>query len=258
MKKRILGAIIILLILLIGIIPSSFVFTLVMTGVALLGLKELIDIKYEKKEITFIKAISYLFLSFFLLNNVFYNIDIKVLIVLPILCLIMPIAFYNDKEKYNINDAFYFLGIIFFMAFSFMTIINMRSSSIYKCIYIFIISFITDTYAYIGGILIGKHITKASPRRTAEGSVFGIIMGTFIGSMYYYTVIGNVSITKIILISFILTILSEIGDLVFNSIKGYFGKKYYSNLIPGYGGILDRFDSVIFVSLGLMLITMLF
>ena len=77
---------------------------------------------------------------------------------------------------------------------TFGTIIEMRDISIYKCIYIFIISFMTDTYAYIGGMLIGKHklIPAVSPKKSVEGSIAGSLVGTAIVSSYYINVLdGN-------------------------------------------------------------------
>ena len=149
----------------------------------------------------------------------------------------------------------YVLGIVYFLGFSFGNIIYMANTSLIKCVFIFIIAFITDTYAYIGGCLVGRRkLTSISPKKTIEGSIIGTIFGTVVGGVYYYNLVPNVTFFETIVLCFVLTILSEIGDLFFSSIKRYFDKKDYSNLMPGHGGILDRFDSVIYVSLGLALI----
>ena len=254
MKKRLVGASIVVLVLA-SILISPKVFGSVISALAVLGLKELIDIKYKEVKILPIKIMSYIFLIALLLNNYIYNINIMSLIILPILGLTIPVIIYNDKEKYNINDALYFIGIIYLLAFSFGTIIYLRTIGIYKALYVFIISFATDTYAYLGGSLYGKrHFTDISPKKTIEGSLTGIILGTITGTIYYFLLVKDYSLIIIILMSFILTIISEVGDLFFSSIKRYYNKKDYSNLIPGHGGILDRFDSVIFVSLVIAII----
>ena len=220
---------------------------------AILGYRELINIKYKDKEknIEIVRFIGYISLILIVFNSIFYEIEEKLLLIIPILGLTIPIVFYNDNKKYNINDALFILGVVYFIGFAFENLIYMDKLDIHKCIFIFIIAFATDTYAYIGGMLVGKHkLTSISPKKSIEGSVIGTIMGVLIGSVYYYAFIGGISIVSIVLMCLCLSILSEIGDLVFSSIKRYFNKKDYSNLIPGHGGILDRFDSVIFVSLG--------
>lgn len=258
MKKRILGGFIVVFVLLISLMLGSKVFALTISVCGILGLRELIDLKYKKRKITFVKVISYILLVLNLLNNIFYQLDIKCLFVLSLLLIIIPIIFYNDKDKYSINDSFYFLVSIYLIGFAFNNIITLCDSNVIKCIYIFIISFMTDTYAYIGGMLIGSHkFTSISPNKTVEGSLTGLVMGSIIASLYYYCLIGDTSFINIIVVSFILSLLSEMGDLVFSFIKREYKIKDYSNLIPGHGGILDRFDSIIFVSLGLFLMSII-
>lgn len=254
MKKRLIGAFIVLSVLITSLILGDNVFAIVISIIALLGLKELIDIKFKNRNIIFIKVLTYILLGLFMFNNLVLKFDNKIVICASLILLILPIIFYDDKDKYNINDSLYLFGIIFFLGYAFLNIIEIRNISIVKCIYIFVIAFITDTYAYISGMLIGKHrFTDISPKKTIEGCLIGGIMGSFIGSMFYYSLVGDLSIIKTIIMSIVLVFLSETGDLIFSSIKRYFGKKDYSNIIPGHGGILDRFDSVVFVSLGMLI-----
>ncbi len=260
MKERTVSAMILLFLLITSLIISSKVFGLVMLVITILGFNEFFDIKYEnKKELKVIRILGIISLILLTLNNTFYRISMNVTILLPILMLSLPIIFYNDNRIYNINDCMYILGIVYFLGLSFGNIIFLRDTNIVQCIYIFIIAFITDTYAYIGGKLIGRHkLTSISPLKTVEGSLIGTLMGIIVGSVYYYNLVGGMTLFQVIVLSLVLTILSEIGDLMFSSIKRYFNKKDYSNLIPGHGGVLDRFDSVIYVSLGLAIILSMF
>ena len=255
MKKRMLGAIILLLLMIGSFMINHKLFGIVIQVGAILGFNEFFDIKYNNlKKMRLIKILGILFLVLICLNKTFYKLDITFVTLLPLLVLSIPVVLYNDSELYNINDCLYVLGIVYFLGFSFQNIIFLSNTSVSKCIFIFIIAFITDTYAYIGGMLIGRHkLTTISPKKTIEGSIVGTIMGVVVGSVYYYNIIGGVNIIQVIILCLILTLLSEIGDLMFSSIKRYFNKKDYSNLIPGHGGMLDRFDSVIYVSLGLAL-----
>lgn len=257
MKQRTISAIILLILMIGSMLINSKIFGILMLIFAIMGFREFFNIKYnvKDKKLNLIKLIGIICVMLVAMNNTFYKIDMNVVVLIPLLLLSLPIVFYNDSKIYNITDAMYTLGIVYFIGFSFGNIIYMGDSSLVKCIFIFIIAFITDTYAYIGGCLIGRHqLTSISPKKTIEGSVVGTLMGTLIGSVYYYNLVSGVTLFESVSLCLFLTLLSEIGDLFFSSIKRYFDKKDYSNLIPGHGGILDRFDSVIYVSLGLSLI----
>ena len=257
MKARIVGAALLLVVLVGSIMIGYQAFGIVMLACSVLGYGELLNVKYDNKDknLDMIRLIGGISLVFLVLNEIFFSFSNDILLLIPMLGLSVPIVFYNDRKRYNIQDAFFVMGVVFFLGFAFHNIIYMAKIDIYKCLFIFLISFATDTYAYIGGLLIGRHkLTSISPKKTIEGSIIGTIMGVFIGCIYYNLAIGGLGVGATVLVCFILTILSEIGDLVFSSIKRCFEKKDFSNLIPGHGGILDRFDSVIFVSLGLYII----
>ena len=109
-------------------------------------------------------------------------------------------------------------------------------------------TFGTDTGAYFAGMLFGKHKLnpRLSPKKTIEGSIGGIILGTVLSVVFgAYTGI-EMPIYFLIGVCLILTITGQIGDLTFSSMKRMFEVKDFSQLLPGHGGILDRFDAFLF------------
>ena len=256
MKKTIVALILLVIFLPITITGGNIYNTAVYI-ISLLALNELINIKNTKKKIPFsIKAICFAALSFLVFSNTFskttvFSIDYRVLTGIFMLFQ-MPTVLYNDKTKYSVNDAFYLMGMTLFIGISFSLLILVRNISLNLTIYLILISVITDTYALITGKMIGKRkLSKISPSKTIEGLFGGIIFGTFVPVMFYKTVVNpNMNTLGIISITLFLCVLGQYGDLCFSAIKRYFEKKDFSDLIPEHGGILDRFDSIIFILLG--------
>lgn len=258
MKKRVISAVVALLILVPIFYVGGIIFDLAVIALALLGLREFLKVKETKKQIpSFISFISYIILTLILISSLnvskmVFMVDYRILSAL-FLVFLLPAILYHDRSKYSITDAFYLIGGVFFLAISFSILIVIRNMDLNLIIYLFLITIMTDTYAYIIGMLIGKHklLEDVSPNKTWEGMIAGTVFGTLIATMFYITVIDPyINLLLIISVTLFLSILGQLGDLVFSSIKRYFGKKDFSNIMPGHGGILDRFDSIIFVLLG--------
>ncbi len=111
-----------------------------------------------------------------------------------------------------------------------------------------------DTCAYCVGILIGKHkmAPKLSPKKSIEGSIGGVVGATVLGAVFGAVFAAQIKLPSPVLgcavICFVGAWISQLGDLAASAIKRNHEVKDYGRLIPGHGGILDRFDSVIFVA----------
>ena len=262
MKERIVSAIVMILIfvplLLIGHLP----FACFMTFLSMLGLYELIHMRESKKEFPFLlKIFAYLLVAFFsLLNykqNVFTStIDFRT-VTFIIFAFLLPMIFIKKRELYELNDALFLVGAVLFIGLSFNLFILIRNYDLNYFIYLLLVTVITDTFAMITGKYIGVNplCPKISPHKTIEGLIGGVLTGTFVAATFYHVVIQPaMPLIPLILFTILLSIIGQMGDLVFSSIKRNYKMKDFSNLIPGHGGILDRLDSFIFVSLAFVLL----
>ncbi len=147
---------------------------------------------------------------------------------------------------------------------AFMAILFLRDSAsgAYTYLLIFIGAWITDSFAYFTGLLFGKHklIPEISPKKTVEGSIGGIL---FCGAAF---IIYGIAITHFVesatrmnlgllfCYGVIVSVVSQIGDLSMSAVKRQYGIKDFGKLFPGHGGVLDRFDSILAVSLVLFVL----
>lgn len=168
---------------------------------------------------------------------------------LLLLLLLMLLAFwvlsYKTVEFQDILITCFGFMYITLLFFTLMLIARMNIT--HAVWLVFIISWSCDSLAYLTGLSIGKHklSPEISPKKTVEGAVGGII-GSMLGCLIFAYFVMPEYIISITILGFVGSIFSQTGDLTASLIKRKIGIKDFGRLFPGHGGVLDRFDSILF------------
>ncbi len=186
---------------------------------------------------------------------VFLN-DITAKFALLVYLLLLLVIMLFDRDKYSFVDAcmFFTATVLISHAFVYTSFVREMEYGVLNLLIIFIGCWITDTCAYFTGVFIGKHklAPVISPKKTIEGSIGGIVGVSVILATYTYIasnimgIDGNVA--RAAVIGVICGVISQFGDLCASIIKREHNIKDFGNLMPGHGGVMDRFDSMIFVA----------
>ncbi len=262
MKKRIISAIVALLIVVPLLLIGDYYWAALVAIIGALGYKEVLDLKKSHNEYpVLIKILGLIALEYIILykcnrDSISFMIEYAKIII-PLLLLLLPVIFYKDN-KYTTKDAFYLLCFTYVLGLTFHLFIIIRNIDIFILIYLISVTVLTDTFAYIIGKLIGSHkmAPTISPNKSWEGSIGGLIGGVTISVIIYSNLISRFNY-KIIIMSIILSIVGQIGDLFYSKIKRENDIKDFSNIMPGHGGILDRLDSLSFVIITYLLVSII-
>lgn len=261
MKTRIVSAALMTVIFVPLLIIGKLPFQLLVLAIAVFAQYELLKVRRAKRDFPIgIELCSYILVGLLTVTNASvlnldFSLDYRILITM-ILIYLSAIVFYSDIKKYNVDDALFLMASTLFIGLSLNIMILLRNFNLMYLIYILVITSFTDSFALITGMLVGKNALckSLSPKKTIEGLVGGTLIGTFAAVVFYNTIIdANLNIFLLIFMTVSISLIAQLGDLVFSSIKRYYNKKDFSNLIPGHGGILDRIDSLTFAVLAFVL-----
>ncbi|MBO5998951.1 MAG: phosphatidate cytidylyltransferase [Lachnospiraceae bacterium] len=272
MKTRVIsGAVIALLIVFTGYVGSYplLAFLFVCSVIAYYEMFRALGGLQEGRKMTFPAAAAMLAVCAYYLYMGFAGTGLKAdrafgfsLIVFVIALMLYGIIRFPGFDDREITSAvFSFIYIPYFISFAYRA--RMLTHGIYIFALIFISSWICDTCAYFTGRAFGRHklAPHLSPKKTVEGSIGGIVgaaAASFIASLILYFVHGENYMLLFTLAGAAGSVISQAGDLAASAIKRVKGIKDYGRLIPGHGGMMDRFDSVIFTAPVIYLICTLF
>ncbi|MBD1380044.1 phosphatidate cytidylyltransferase [Metabacillus arenae] len=252
MKQRIFTAVLALAIFLPIVFIGKIPFTIVIYILASIGLYELL--KMKKISLISIPGLISVFLLWVLLIPDSYitllddiNISKAEFALLAVLLFLTYTV--TTKNKFTFDDVGFVILSALYVGMGFYYFIEIRELGLEYIFYALFVIFATDSGAYFIGRAFGKRKLwpEISPNKTVEGFIGGIACAIVVGAlMQAFTGIGD-SFIKIVFMTILLSIFGQVGDLVESALKRHYQVKDSGQLLPGHGGILDRFDSLLFV-----------
>ena len=256
MLKRILSSVIAFPLLAMIIVTGGLPLKLVMIVVSAIGMGELYNAINSKLGIENVISFAFIGVYYYFIDNITADSMIMLLSLYMIANLVCLVFFHGkiDPTHCAVNIfGFFYVG--FLLSGIYLT--RMHNYGQYFVWLIFICAWACDTFAYFTGVLIGKHkLTPIlSPKKTVEGAIGGVIGAMLVAVVYGYfasrfTVIDD-DINLVFFCAVVAgfgSIFAQLGDLTASAIKRHTGIKDYGKIIPGHGGIIDRFDSVMFTA----------
>ena len=246
-KTRLISGIILVIIALATIISGSWILFFTLLVVSLIGMRELYKVmKVSDEHITVLELVGYLgaVLYYIAMKADFGNYGTMAIIISMILILFVYVFGYPKYHAEQVMAAFF--GVVYVaVMLSFIYLTRSLPDGKFLVWLIFLCSWGCDTCAYCVGMLIGKHkmAPVLSPKKSIEGAVGGVAGAALLGVIYAAATQGKMA--EYALICAVGALISMVGDLAASAIKRNQNIKDYGKLIPGHGGILDRFDSVI-------------
>lgn len=252
-KERLISGIVMVIILIATVGYGGNVLFAVVGIVSLIGMSELYKVfKVENKALGvtgYLAAISYY--AMLLLEKTEWMIPLTLLFLILVMAVyVFTYPTFTAEQVMAVFFGFFYVSVM--LSYVYQT--RMLAEGAVLVWLIFISSWGCDTCAYCVGVLFGKHkmAPKLSPKKSIEGAVGGVAGAALIGALYalavnHFAQVGA-PVGMYAAIGAVGGLLSMVGDLAASAIKRNHNIKDYGKLIPGHGGILDRFDSVIFTA----------
>jgi phosphatidate cytidylyltransferase len=251
---RALSALVFVVILVGCLLWNYYSFSVFFFVVAMMGLNEFYTLseKFDAKPYKIMGFVSGA-ITYLLFTPLFASSVIYVITLIPFI--IFLVALYNRRNNPIQNALFTISGILYaVIPFGLLHGLVLKPGegtmefNPYLLFGIILLIWSNDTFAYLGGSLFGKHkmIERISPGKTWEGTIFGIVLTFVLACVIGKYVQGNMALWSILGVT--VPLLATVGDLVESMIKRQAGIKDTGSIMPGHGGVLDRFDSLIFVS----------